>query len=52
MKTILVLGAGQSSPYLIRHLLDRAAQREWRVKVGDREPELAADWQRWMERSM
>lgn len=42
MKRILVLGAGQSSPYLIRHLLDRAAERDWLVTVGDRDPDLAA----------
>ncbi len=36
MKNILVLGAGQSTPYLIRHLLDRAEQNGWFVTVGDR----------------
>ncbi len=41
MKTILVLGAGHSSPYLIRYLLDRAEERDWRVVVGDRDVEQA-----------
>lgn len=35
MKRILVLGAGQSSPYLIRWLLERAARRGWHVTVAD-----------------
>lgn len=42
MQEILVLGAGHSSPYLIRHLLDGAAAGDWRVTVADRDPELAA----------
>ena len=35
MKRIFVVGAGQSSPYLIRWLLDRAESRDWQVTVGD-----------------
>lgn len=35
MKRILVLGAGQSSPFLIRYLLDKAAVHDWRITVGD-----------------
>ena len=35
MKRILVVGAGQSSPYLIRWLLDRAESRRWHVTVAD-----------------
>jgi saccharopine dehydrogenase (NADP+, L-glutamate forming) len=42
MKKIVVLGAGQSSPFLIRHLLELAAGRGWIVTVADRDPELAA----------
>ena len=42
MKKIVVLGAGQSSPYLIRHLLGQAADRGWLVTVGDLDPDLAA----------
>jgi saccharopine dehydrogenase-like NADP-dependent oxidoreductase len=41
MREILVLGAGQSAPFLIRHLLDRAAEGDWRVTVGDRDRALA-----------
>ncbi len=35
MKQILVLGAGQSSPYLIKYLLDHAVEYDWFVTVGD-----------------
>ncbi|MBD3867142.1 MAG: saccharopine dehydrogenase NADP-binding domain-containing protein [Acidobacteria bacterium] len=41
MKRILVLGAGQSSPYLIRYLLDGAEDNGWFVTVGDRDIRLA-----------
>ncbi len=41
MKSILVLGAGQSSPYLIHHLLKLADQYDWSVTVGDIDRELA-----------
>lgn len=41
MREILVLGAGQSAPLLIRHLLDHAAEGDWRVTVGDRDRALA-----------
>ncbi len=41
MKRILVLGAGQSSPYLIRCLLDGAEANGWFVTVGDRNIHLA-----------
>ncbi|MEJ2504159.1 MAG: saccharopine dehydrogenase C-terminal domain-containing protein, partial [Gemmatimonadota bacterium] len=43
MKRILVIGAGQSSPFLIRWLLVRAESRDWQVTVGDVDAELAAD---------
>jgi saccharopine dehydrogenase-like NADP-dependent oxidoreductase len=41
MKKILVLGAGQSSPYLISYLLDNAKEYNWFVTVGDLNSELA-----------
>lgn len=41
MKNVLVIGAGQSSPYLIRYLLDNAEAGDWFVTVGDRDLELA-----------
>ncbi len=41
MKKILVLGAGQSSPFLIHRLLELASTRDWKVIVGDLDLELA-----------
>lgn len=41
MKHILVLGAGQSSPYLISYLLKNAEENDWFVTVGDIDLELA-----------
>lgn len=41
MKKILVLGAGQSSPYLISYLLDNARENNWFVTVGDINLQLA-----------
>jgi saccharopine dehydrogenase (NADP+, L-glutamate forming) len=35
MKHILVLGAGQSAPYLIHYLLQNAETHDWLVTVGD-----------------
>lgn len=35
MKQILVLGAGQSTPYLIDYLLNEAQKHDWFVTVGD-----------------
>jgi saccharopine dehydrogenase-like NADP-dependent oxidoreductase len=35
MKTILVLGAGRSSSYLIDYLLKNAPSHDWQVTVGD-----------------
>jgi len=43
MRTALVLGAGQSSPYLIHHLLEHAQELEIEVVVADRDPAAAAD---------
>ncbi|MFT7616938.1 MAG: saccharopine dehydrogenase-like NADP-dependent oxidoreductase [Planctomycetota bacterium] len=41
MKHILVIGAGQSSPYLIHHLLEDAAIEDWHVTVADINVEMA-----------
>ena len=43
MRRVLVLGAGKSSPYLIRHLLAQAADNDWSVIVADLDAEVAAD---------
>lgn len=42
MKKILVLGAGQSAPFLIHRLLGLAETRDWKIIVGDLDVELAA----------
>ena len=41
MKKILVLGAGQSAPYLIHYLLDASQEHDWFVTVGDLDESLA-----------
>ncbi|MBZ0264272.1 saccharopine dehydrogenase NADP-binding domain-containing protein [bacterium] len=41
MKKILVLGAGQSSPALIRYLLEKSSANNWKVTVADLNKELA-----------
>lgn len=41
MKHILVLGAGQSAPYLISYFLRNATENDWFVTVGDIHLELA-----------
>jgi saccharopine dehydrogenase-like NADP-dependent oxidoreductase len=41
MKNILILGAGQSSPYLISYLLKEAETQNWYVTVCDRDYKLA-----------
>lgn len=41
MKTIVVLGAGRSSPFLIDRLIELAPERGWRIVVADRDPGLA-----------
>ncbi len=41
MKRILVLGAGQSTPYLIHHLLGLSDEHDWHVTVGDLDEDLA-----------
>jgi len=43
MKKILVLGAGQSAPYMINYLLQNAELYDWFVTVGDRDIQLARD---------
>lgn len=35
MKNILILGAGQSTPFLIKYLLDEANKNDWFVTVAD-----------------
>ena len=42
MKQILVLGAGQSAPFLISRLLEMSVEHDWRVTVGDVDLDLAA----------
>jgi saccharopine dehydrogenase-like NADP-dependent oxidoreductase len=41
MKTILILGAGLSTPSMIKYLLDHASEYDWHVKVGDMREETA-----------
>lgn len=41
MSKILVLGAGQSAPFMIRYLLDHAEAEDWYVTVADRDFALA-----------
>jgi len=41
MKSILVLGAGRSSSSLIKRLLDRAVDCDWKVVVGDIDLDVA-----------
>ena len=42
MKHILVLGAGQSAPFMINYLLKQAESHDWFITVGDRSKELAS----------
>lgn len=42
MAKILVLGAGQSAPYMIKYLLENAEKEDWFVTVADRDEKLAA----------
>jgi saccharopine dehydrogenase-like NADP-dependent oxidoreductase len=41
MKNILVLGAGQSAPYMIDYLLRQSEKHDWFITVGDRDIDLA-----------
>jgi saccharopine dehydrogenase-like NADP-dependent oxidoreductase len=41
MKKILILGAGQSAPYLIAYMLEKARQYNWFITVGDLNLDLA-----------
>lgn len=43
MKNILVLGAGQSAPYMINYLLENSEKYNWFVTVGDRDINLARE---------
>ncbi|TAE89846.1 MAG: saccharopine dehydrogenase [Bacteroidetes bacterium] len=41
MKKILVIGAGLSSSYLIKYLIEQAAENQWTVTIADNNMELA-----------
>jgi saccharopine dehydrogenase-like NADP-dependent oxidoreductase len=41
MKNILVLGAGQSAPYMINYLLQESEKYDWFITVGDKDVALA-----------
>lgn len=34
-KNILIIGAGRSSSYLIKYLVEHAQQQQWKIRVGD-----------------
>jgi hypothetical protein len=42
MKNILVLGAGLSTPSLIKYLLNNSGEYCWKVRVGDISEETAS----------
>ena len=41
MNRILIIGAGRSSPYLIKYLLEQASECDWEITVGDLSVDLA-----------
>ena len=41
MKNILVLGAGQSAPFMISYLLNEAQKNNWFVTVADMDVNIA-----------
>ncbi|HIB87709.1 TPA: saccharopine dehydrogenase [Candidatus Poribacteria bacterium] len=41
MNRILIIGAGRSSPYLIKYLLEQASECDWEITVGDLSLDLA-----------
>ncbi|MFA6259858.1 MAG: saccharopine dehydrogenase C-terminal domain-containing protein [Bacteroidia bacterium] len=41
MKHILIIGAGLSSSYLIRYLLEHSEKYSWKITVADTDPDLA-----------
>jgi saccharopine dehydrogenase (NADP+, L-glutamate forming) len=43
MKNVLILGAGQSSPYLIDYMLKNAESNDWFITVGDKDYNLALE---------
>jgi saccharopine dehydrogenase-like NADP-dependent oxidoreductase len=43
MKNVLVIGAGKSTSVLIDYLLEQAAELDWKIKVVDQDPSLAAE---------
>ncbi len=42
MKRILILGAGQSSPALIRYLLEKSTEYDWKITVADMDLDVAS----------
>jgi len=42
MKNVLVIGSGKSSSVLVDYLLEKATEHDWRVRVVDRDVDLAA----------
>jgi saccharopine dehydrogenase-like NADP-dependent oxidoreductase len=41
MKNILIIGAGRSSANLIKYLLEKAAEHNWHIRVGDMDVSFA-----------
>lgn len=41
MKQILVIGAGRSSSSLLRYLLNASEEKNWKIKLADRDPKVA-----------
>ena len=41
MNRILIIGAGRSTPYLVKYLLEQAAQQDWEIVVCDLSLDLA-----------
>ena len=41
MKHILILGAGLSSPVLVKYLLEHAEEQNWKVRIGDISEKMA-----------
>jgi len=41
MKNIFVIGAGRSSPTLIKYLLEQSVDNDWKITVGDVSEEMA-----------
>jgi saccharopine dehydrogenase-like NADP-dependent oxidoreductase len=41
VKQILVIGAGRSSSSLLRYLLNASEEKNWKIKLADRDPKVA-----------